>query len=456
MKRRLSLLICTVAALVLLPSSASPARAVEPLLQWNTFLGGPLYDSGQAVALDASGNIYIAGEAGSTWGSPIRPYEGSYGSFVAKLDRSGTLVWNTFLGGGDGSDLYGLAVDANGNVYVAGTSPGTWGSPVRPFSAGDDAFVAKLSASGGLQWNTFLGGAGADEFDGVALDGSGGIYAAGRSNAAWGSPHGSFAGGNDIVVVKLNSTSGALVWNAFLGSAGNDGAYGIAADKTGSVYVAGYSDATWGSPARGFAGVLDAFVARFDSSGALQWNTFLGGAGSDNGRGIGLDGSGDVYVAGQSGADWGLPVRGYTASTDSFVAKLNGQNGSLVWHTFLGGTSLDQGVCIAVDAAGYSYVAGASDDTWGSPLQTFVGRRAAFVAKLDKEGAMVWNTFLGEDAAFAYGIALDSLADVYVTGDSSVSWGSPIRAFTAGDDDGFVAVLRDPSVLRSRLPLVLR
>ncbi len=455
--KRLYLLICAIAVLVLLPASASPTRAEgEPLLQWNTFLGGPLYDSGQAVALDASGNIYIAGVTGSTWGSPIRSFEGTNDGFVAKLDRSGALVWNTFLGGANGTDLYALAVDANGNVYAAGESNTTWGSPVHPFAGGDDAFVAKLSASGILQWNTFLGGAGNDEFWGVALDGSGGVYAAGRSSAAWGSPLGSFAGADDIVVAKLNGSTGALAWNTFLGAAGIDGAYGIAADRSGSVYVTGWSNATWGSPARGFAGIYDAFVAKLSSSGALQWNTFLGGASTDNGRGIGLDGGGDVYVTGQSNADWGSPVRGFTTSIDSFVAKLNRENGSLVWNTFLGGTSLDQGVCIAVDAAGYSYVAGASDATWGSPLRIFMGQRDAFVAKVDQSGALVWNTFLGEFGAFAYGIAVDPLADVYVTGDSSVSWGTPIRPFTAGDNDGFVAVLRDPSVSRSYLPFVLR
>ena len=85
--------------------------------------------------------------------------------------------------------------------------------------------------------------------------------------------------------------------------------------------MVGYSRATWGSPDRPFAIAPDAFTAGLDSSGNLTWNTFLGGSGSDNGYAIAADGSGSLYVAGTS-ATWGLPVRPYTGSSDAFVVKL--------------------------------------------------------------------------------------------------------------------------------------
>src|SRR5207237_8729 len=104
----------------------------------------------------------IPGDA--SWGSPVRAFSGGADAFVAKVDPDGNLTWNTFLGGADLNNEvnygYGVAVDDSANVYVTGLSSSTWGSPVRPFSGGRDGFVAKLDPTGTLIWNTFLGGSG--------------------------------------------------------------------------------------------------------------------------------------------------------------------------------------------------------------------------------------------------------------------------------------------------------
>ena len=107
-----------------------------------------------------------------------------YDAFVAKLSSSGCLTWSTFLGG-SGTD-YGdfVALDASENVYVAGESSATWGSPVRAYSSGNDGFAAKLNSSGTLTWNTFLGGSGTDEEAwGIGPDANGNVSVAGFSNA---------------------------------------------------------------------------------------------------------------------------------------------------------------------------------------------------------------------------------------------------------------------------------
>ena len=157
------------------------------------------------------------------------------------------------------------------------------------------------------------------------MDGSGNVYVGGCSDATWGSPVRAYTSGNDAFAARLDS-SGALAWNTFLGSAGSDRGYGIAVDGSGNAYVAGYSDATWGSPVRLFTAGDDAWAARLDSSGALIWNTFLGGSGNESGRGIAVDGSGDVYVGGESTATWqgtSPPVRVYAAGYDAWAAKLS-------------------------------------------------------------------------------------------------------------------------------------
>ena len=110
------------------------------------------------------------------------------------MNSSGNLIWNTFLGGSGTNSGNGIAVDGSGNVYVAGNSTVTWGSPVQAFAGTQDAFAAKLTTSGDLTWNTFLGGSGTNSGNGIAVDGSGNVYVAGNSTVTWGSPVLAFAG----------------------------------------------------------------------------------------------------------------------------------------------------------------------------------------------------------------------------------------------------------------------
>ena len=156
----------------------------------------------------------------------------------------------------------------------------------------------------------------------------------------------------------------------------------IAVDGSGNVYVSGSSDATWGSPVRAYTSNYDAFAAKLNSSGALTWNTFLGGSGDDNGRAIAVDGSGNVYVGGFSDATWGSPVRPYTSDEDAFAARLD-SSGALIWNTFLGGSGFDSGCAIAVDGSGKVYVSGFSDATWGSPVQAFTASYDAFAVSFN-------------------------------------------------------------------------
>ena len=411
---------------------------IDPDITWNTFLGGTNYDYGYGIAVDSSGNVYVTGSSYS-WGNPVRAYTSNYDAFVAKLDSSGALQWNTFLGGTGPDFGYGIAVDSSGNIYVTGYSSATWGTPVRAFSGSDDAFVARLnSSSGALQWNTFLGGGSDDLGYGIAVDSSGGVYVTGYSIATWGTPVRAFSGSDDAFVARLNSSSGALQWNTFLGGTGHDEGYGIAVDFSGNVYVTGYSYTTWGSPVMAYqGGYSDAFAARLNiTSGALQWNTFLGGTGGYNGRGITVDSSGNVYVTGDNGYD-------------AFAAKLN-NSGVLQWNTFLGGAGNDHCYGIAVDSSGSVYLTGYSDTAWGSPIRAYGSYDDAFAAVLDSRGVLQWNTFLGGTVSdYGRGIAVDTSGSVYVTGYSSATWkisSDPVRAYTSSND-AFVARLRfDPTV----------
>jgi Beta-propeller repeat len=442
----------------LVPHTGSPQ--LQSFLNWNTFLGGGDDDWAYALAVDGNGNVYVTGYCSGSWGAPIRLYTGSDDACVAKLDSNGNLVWNTFLGG-TGSDYgFGIAVDGSGNVYVTGKSNATWGTPRRLYAGAEDAFAAKLDSDGNLLWNTFLGGVGGfglnDQGYGIAVDGSGNVYVTGYSRTTWGTPVREFTGttASDAFVAKLDG-DGYLVWNTFLGGSWFDGGYGIKVDGNGNAYVTGYTnEQTWGTPIRDFSGGIDTFVAKVDTTGGLIWNTFVGGGGIDWGYGMDRDRNGNIFVVGKSDQSWGVPVRHYSGNFDAYAAKIDA-SGNLIWNTFLGG-NIDSGNGIGLDGNGNVYVTGYSNTTWGSPVRPYSGNDDAFAVRLDGNGNLIWNTFLGGSGGDqGFGIGADGGSNVYVTGfTSGQTWGTPIRPYT-GNFDIFVAKLVGPQA-KIFLPLILR
>ncbi len=355
-------------------------------LVWNTFLGSSNYDQGQGIAVDTAGNSYIVGHSyGTTWGAPINAFAGDYDAFIAKLDSSGALVWSTFLGSSLTDQSFEVTVDSAGNAYVTGYSQATWGAPINTHagSGGVDVFVAKLDSSGGLVWNTFLGSSSDDTSYNIVVDTAGNPYVTGFSNATWGAPVNAYAGGGDAFAAKLNM-NGALVWNTFLGSGDYDLGTGIAIDSADNAYLTGFSNIGWGTPVNTHAGGYDAYVAKLASSGVLVWNTFLGSSSNDMSYGIAVDSAGNPYVTGHSFAAWGAPINAHAGGYDAYVAKL-APSGVLTWNTFLGSGSEDYSYGIAVDAAGNAYVTGYSDATWGAPINAHAGNYDAFVARITQD-----------------------------------------------------------------------
>ncbi|MBW1799445.1 MAG: SBBP repeat-containing protein [Deltaproteobacteria bacterium] len=422
---------------------------IDPVLTWHTFMGSAGGDDdGYGIAFDGSGNVYVAGKSAAAWGSPINAFAGNFDVYVTKLDRNGNRLWHTFMGSaGDDDYGYGIAFDGSGNVYVTGKSKATWGTPVNGFTTGPDIFAAKLDRNGNRIWNTFLGLASEGDYgSGIAVDGSGNVFVASPSGGTWGTPVNAFAGQYDVFAAKLDR-NGNHIWHTYMGSAGMDAAEGadITVDNSGNIYVTGGSNATWGTPVNAFAGDYDAFVARLDRDGNRIWNTFMGSAAWDYGYGIALDNSGNVYVAGDSEATWGTPINALAGGYDVFAAKLD-SDGNRIWHTFMGSTGDDLQAYTAIDSAGNVYVTGLSPATWGTPVNAHSGGEDIFVARLDGNGNRIWHTFrgsAGDDQP--YRIAVDNSGNVCVAGKSDAAWGTPVNAF-AGGNDAFAVRFADVSV----------
>ncbi len=450
---------------------------IDPTYSWNTFYGSGNGDEANRIAIDSSGNLYITGYSYATWYGPsgqlpLNDYNGggSPAIFVLKLTSGGAYEWHTFYGSDNGDIGNGIAIDSSGNIYVTGYSYGTWGTPLHPFdtsgSVNPDLSVLKLTSNGSLVWNTFYGSGAGDTGDignDIAVDGSSNVYVTGYSSGTWGTPLHPFdtsgSGYPDISVLKLTS-SGSLVWNTFYGSDSGDinEANGIAVDGSSNIYVTGYSDGTWGTPLNPYngAGSQAIFVLKLTSGGSLVWNTFYGSDSGDIGNGIAVDGSGNIYVTGYSYGTWGTPLNPFVTSgsgdySNILVMKLNG-SGSLDWNTFYGSGAGDAGAYIALDGSSSVYVTGYSYGTWGTPLNPFdtsgSGNPDISVLKLTSSGSLEWNTFYGSGSGSGIGdhgagITIDSGGNVYVTGYSCGTWGTPLNPFdTSGSGLPDIFVLK--------------
>lgn len=432
----------------------------EANLSWHTFLGSSTIGNfGNGVASDDSGDVFVTGKSFATWGDPIEPFvEFSNAIAIAKLDSSGGLVWNTFHGSASSNEGSGITVDDAGNVYVVGASDTSWGTPLNPHSGAHDMVILKLNPSGELQWHTFFGSQSArDTAHKVVVDSQGDILVIASSSGAWGSdpvnPYTSTGipsnDTSDIVVLKLDS-DGALQWHTFHGSFNTDDPHGIAADTSGNVYVAGSSRISWGDPLRAFAGGNgDGVLIKLNSSGELQWHSFLGSSSSDYARSVAIDAAGDAYVTGGGSANWPgvAPIKAHSegVNSDHFLARLD-MNGSLDWYAFYGSASSDAGMSVMFDCNGDLFVFGAAGATWGTPESDFPGGVPSYnLLKLDASGNLLWHTFFGSDDQDNSRQAVsDSMGHVTAVG-YGPDFGTPVNSHSASINDIMVARFADAS-----------
>jgi Beta-propeller repeat len=255
-------------------------------LAYSTFLGGAAFDFGEGIAVDPSGYAYVTGltESGDfPTTAAFNTTLDDVDAFVAKLSRDGsTLAYSTFLGGAFNDIAFGIAVDPSGQAYVAGRTssgdfPTTAGAFDTTFGGGfSDAFVARLTRDGSaLAYATFLGGAFDDAANGIAIDPSGHAYVTGFTQSGeFPITAGAFdttLGFIDAFVTKLSRDGSTLGYSTFLGGAVNDGGNGIAVDPSGQAYVTGFTQsADFPTTAGAFdttfgGGFFDAFVTKLDT-----------------------------------------------------------------------------------------------------------------------------------------------------------------------------------------------
>jgi hypothetical protein len=420
---------------------------IDPMLAMVSYLGGSGDDYGHAVAIDTSGCAYVVGETGSAGFPTLGPEQASMAGdtdvFVTKWNAAGTgLVYSTYVGGSNRDVALGVAVDAAGDAYVTGFTysgdfPITSGVLRTSFVGGSKAFVFKLNPAGnGLIYSTFLGGSGDDYGAGIAVDAAGEAHVAGyTASVDFPTTTGAFqryygGGFYDGFLAKLNAAGSALVYATYLGGSENDTAAGVALDPSGNIYVTGQTqsaDFPTLNPVQASSSESDAFVVKMSVSGQVQYSTYLGGTGLNNGTAIAADAVGNAYVTGFTDApDFPVTSNAYqgvnNGSYDAFVATLNAYGSSVLNATYLGGSGSDIGYGIALDGSGNIYIAGSTNSigfpTYAATQPAYNGGGDAFVAAFNNQlSNLVYATYFGGSGVdVAAGVAVDPAGNAYITG----------------------------------------
>jgi uncharacterized protein (TIGR03437 family) len=438
---------------------------IDPVVSYSTYLGGSNTETGNGIALDPSGNVYLTGTTSSTnFPSTSGAFQSALGGgdiFVTKINAAGTaILYSAYFGGSNSDVSYGIAVDAVGQAYVTGATassdfPATPGA-LRAIFAGGEAFVAKLSASGdSLHYATYLGGSRNEIGYGIAVDANGQAHVSGFTVSSdlpvtAGSFQTTFGTGSaDAFVTKLNASGSTLLYCTYLGGSGTDEGRSITLDTAGNAYVAGNTNSTNFPTATGAfqttsGGNFDIFITKLNPTGtALGYSTYLGGGSADRATGIAIDTAGNVYVTGDTASSnstakfpttpnaFQSTFGGGSPASDAFVTKLNANGSGLIYSTYLGGSGTDKALGIAVDSAGQAYMTGSTfsaivsannfPTTPGTFQAAYRGNIDAFVTKLNTSGtALIYSTYLGVGGnEVGAGIALDSAGYALVMGNTS-------------------------------------
>ena len=393
----------------------------------------------------------------------------SRGAFVAKIDSTGSnLLFSTYLSGSADEEATGLAVDSSGNIYVAGNTHSVDFPTRDAFQSTcathtqartcSSAFLTKISSTGdSLLFSTYLGGSGGESARSLAVDSEGSAYLVGVTSSVdfpvtAGAAQTRCGGAcqQNAFIAKFNPTGEALTYASYLGGSGSDDAADLAVDATGNIYVTGHTtspDFPLASPyqksctidatASSRACVATAFVTKIKSDGsAFAYSTYLGGNLGSQASAIAVDSKGDAYATGSTqSADFpvakpfqkscGLDPVSHACSGDAFLTKLAPTGKTLVYSTYFGGAGTDEATGIAIDAGGDVHIVGrteSSDLPTASSMQSKLkGASDAFVARFNPTGsALTFSTYHGGSATESgNSIALDAKGNVYITGETS-------------------------------------
>ena len=421
---------------------------VDPVLSYSTYLSGSENDAANAIAVDGSGNGYIVGSTQSTnFPATSGNLHGQQNAFVTKLNATGTaLVYSTYLGGSEVDAASGVAVDSQGNAYVAGVTS----SPNFPIfglltglTGQQNAFITKLGPTGAIAYSRFIGGSASDSATGVAVSNSSNAYVTGKTTSpdfptTSGALKTSRPSGSSGFVTEVGS-SAQIIYSTYIGGSTYDAPAAIQVDSDGNAYIAGQSRSsdfptTAGAFQTTLKGFETGFLAKLNPAGsALLYSTYIGGSGTDYCAGLQVDSSGYAYVIGSTNSSdfptttgaFSTAYTGVAMRNQVFVSKFNEDGTALVYSTYVGGSAGsggDMGMGLAIDGLGDAYGTGTTGSTnfpnTAGSLDPYNPGQDAFLFELNPLGTeLLYSTYFGGSYTLLNAsIAIDSPGNIYLAG----------------------------------------
>ena len=441
---------------------------------WAKSAGGTNNENATAIVTDTSGNVYATGSFSSatlTFGSFTLTNNSTSGNtdiYIVKYDPNGNVIWARSAGGSDEDYATSIALDAWGNIYVAGffhstSIPfGTTTLTNDSTTATSDMYVVKYSPAGNVIWARKAGGTMSDRINAVKTDAAGNVIVTGSFESKYlifgiDTVKNPLATTDDVFVIKYDS-SGNFVWAKGSGQPGDNYGYAVTTDAANNIYVAG----SFNSPSISFGssvlsnsgtGTDDMFLVKYNSSGTVAWATRATGKNNDMATALGTDATGNIYVSGKFASDtlfFNSTALINSGAYDAFMAKYN-TTGHVIWAKSIStGTTINYAYSLTVDDTANVIIAGNFGNgtiTFGSSTITNsnAGTYDLFIAKYDSLGNAKWANTTGGPGSMANGVAKDATGNIYLAGnysDSSFYFGTNLllnAGINTGTTDMFLA-----------------
>lgn len=378
------------------------SRSGDELI-YSTYLGGSDNDQANGIAVDKDYSVYITGRTSSDDYPTINPFQTNQvydDVFVTKLSPNGDgIEYSTYIGGGSDDKGNSIAVDSTGSAYIAGLTLSPEYPLLNPYQSDQpdaDAFVTKLSPLGNsLEYSTYIGGSNGDVATSIVVDDKGNAYITGTTTSIdypVMNPAQTYNADIDIIVSKLSPEGNDLVYSTYLGGDMADIGKGIAIDDENKAYIIGCtnsSDYPLVNPLQELQGEEDILLTILSTTGDdIEFSTAFGGSDPDYGLAIDVDSDADIFIAGHTvSMDFPIknPYQYYQGGGDGFITRISPKGENLVYSTYLGGSSYDNGFSdIAVDSEGSLYIAGftrSADFPLVNSIQELQGSHDIFVSK---------------------------------------------------------------------------
>jgi hypothetical protein len=373
-------------------------------------------------------------------------------------------LWGTYYGANSVDIARKSAIDSEGNIYITGqtrsSSLATSGAWQEIKNSDYDVFLAKFNSSGVRIWCTYLGGSGADNAEGIAIDNENNIYITGSTISpeavfnynGWQSQKNI---SNDAFLTKFNP-NGLVIWSTYCGGNGSDLANSICIDNQNNVYIAGTTNSNDTMGINGFktslTGSGDGFIAKYNSSGNKLWSTYFGGNNIEDIRGIKIDQSNNLYIAGFTSSTASLSLNSIYSTYnggyyDSFVAKLE-NNGQVLWSAYFGGSDWDCAYSLNLDTENNIIIAGWTKSSANIASNGFQNTKSelsdGFIAKYSNSGILMWSSYYGgNNDDYIWSLALDNNNNIFAVGTTqstgSIAYGDSEQSQKADSNDAFIA-----------------